>query len=107
MCLETIFLNKNLNSLNILNSGSEDCLEQRAHPCALILVLPEIIEVYECPLGHNHHTFLLLPLTTSEGFNFPFLVGCHSLAIFGDFFKRLFSFVTFLFLQNGQPDEFF
>ena len=38
-----------------------------------------------------------------EGFNFPFLVGCHSLAIFGDFFKRLFSFVTFLFVQNGQP----
>ena len=61
-----------------------------------------IVDSHSCPLEHNHQTRWPDDFVTSSGFKFPFLLGCHSFAKFGNENLKLFSFVTFCPEQYGQ-----
>ena len=69
----------------------------------LFLVLQDIATCHSCPHRPSHHTFLFDVEKTSLGVSWPFLTGCHSLAISGNYVAKSLNPVSSLWLLHiGQ-----
>jgi hypothetical protein len=72
---------------------------------SIALFLMGVSQTWRGSVEHIHHARRLEFGNTSEGFNVPFLVGCHSAATFGNATSSFgHRFGTAIRAQNGQPD---